>query len=451
MLKTTLTLIFFSVSSTFALNIRSSWPGNSGIRDIRGGININMPSEFARYGCNDVSVSNGVYTASCLSGLKRSGGLERKTTSIEYQKLCDGDELDKLHGYLKCHDQKKIKGLPTGPWLDSCVISAYDSTKSESGTYTVYCEIGNKFSFYPNFNFYSTEMKQQYINYGNYDGIKGVISESGILQLLTPGPYLNTCGDFDVSNGVYTASCSNGFNRSGVWEPKRTSIEYQKLCDGGELDNLYGYLKCHDQTKIKGLPTGPWLDSCVISAYNSTKSESGTYTVYCRIGDSKFDRFLIGHDFSYEMKQQYINYGNYDGIAGVRSESGILQLLTTGPYLNTCSGFDVSNGVYTASCLTESDGWTRKTSIEYQKLCDGDELDNLYGYLKCHDQTKIKGLPTGPWLDSCVISAYDSTKPESGTYTIYCKRNYVSFIEQHINYGDYSGQIWVNRDGHLQK
>ena len=309
MLKTTLTLIFFSVSSTFALNIRSSWPGNSGIRDIRG-INSNMPSGSARYGCNDVSVSNGVYTASCLSGrLNRSGGWERKTTSIEYQKLCDGDELDKLNGYLKCHDQ----------------------------------------------------------------------------------------------------------------------------------------------TKIKGLPTGPWLDSCVISAYNSTKSESGTYTVYCRIGDSKFDRFLIGHDFSYEMKQQYINYGNYDGIAGVRSESGILQLLTTGPYLNTCSGFDVSNGVYTASCLTESDGWTRKTSIEYQKLCDGDELDNLNGYLKCHDQTKIKGLPTGPWLDSCVISAYDSTKPESGTYTIYCKMNYVSFIEQHINYGDYSGQIWVNRDGHLQK
>ena len=158
MLKTTLTLIFFSVSSTFALNIRSSWPGNSGIRDIRGGININMPSEFARYGCNDVSVSNGVYTASCLSGLKRSGGLERKTTSIEYQKLCDGDELDKLHGYLKCHDQKKIKGLPTGPWLDSCVISAYDSTKPESGTYTIYCK-RNYVSFI-----------EQHINYGDYSG-----------------------------------------------------------------------------------------------------------------------------------------------------------------------------------------------------------------------------------------------------------------------------------------
>eukprot|EP00435_Cladocopium_sp_Y103_P031164 s2296_g7.t2 len=202
---------------------------------------------------------------------------------------------------------------------------------------------------------------------------------------IPPGGYQQSCKGCEMrSTGEEeTLFCSHCSSASGNQVP--TSFEPKNCPKPAKLDNDNGKLVCNGVTNDAACPDGPYLQSC----QGCHLSGSVVVCPLCRRADGR--QMEASH--SMETCTRPARLENQDGRLVC---SGAID----GPYKKSCSQCQQTGDFLTCQC-GQSTGKSLESSYDISRCRSPAELHNLEGRLTCQGVPNGRGLPQGPYLETC--------------------------------------------------
>ena len=310
--------------------------------------------------CQNIHLNGTTLAASC----KNNGG-RWVSTSLTNVNRCVGDILD-ANGLLHCSTEAP---LPGGSYTKLCQA--------------IYLDGGTLFASCKNNAGQWIDTSLPRVS----QCVWGADDHNGTLACdKPPGPYQQTCQNFQVNGETLTANCKNN---AGQWVT--SSLPNLNRCVGDILD-ANGSVHCSTEA---ALPVGPYAELCQAIYINA-----GTVYASCKNRGGQW------------VSASLANASQC--LWGLDDDNGLLTCrLPSGPYAQMCQNIRLNGTTLSASCKNNAGQWV-STSLPNVNRCVGDTLD-ANGSLHCSTEAP---LPPGSYTKFCQAIYIDG-----GTLFAACKNN----------------------------